>query len=71
MSQVIFFPLKFIPSEEKLEELRKQQENLHYSRVSFINAIKRETPFQQVLAHARYKNLIREKIKVIQEDVCE
>ena len=68
--RVIFFPLKFNQSQEKLDELLKAQEILRYARISFLNAVKRESPWQQTLAHARLKNMIRERLKVL-EGSCE
>lgn len=69
--KVIFFPLKFVQSEEKLKQLHWAQEQLHYSRISFINAIKRESPFQQAIANARLRNMIKDRLRVISRDQIE
>lgn len=66
--RVIFFPLKFIQTDEKLRELALCQEKLHYSRIEFINMIKRESPYQQQLAHTRLKNIIKERMSVIKDE---
>ena len=67
----MFFPLKFIQSEEKLKQLAWAQEQLHFSRIEFLNTIKRESPFQQALAHARVKNMIKDRLSVISADESE
>jgi hypothetical protein len=63
--RVIFFPLRFIQSEEKLRELALCQEKLRYARIEFLNMVKRESPWQQQMAHARLKSIIKERLRVI------
>lgn len=63
--RVIFFPLKFNQTQEKLDELLRAQEILRYSRISFLNAVNRESQWQQTLAHARLKNMTKERLKVL------
>ena len=69
--RVIFFPLVFQQSEEKLKQLAWAQEQLHFSRVEFLNSIKRESPYQQTIAHARVKNMIKDRLRVISADESE
>jgi hypothetical protein len=71
MGRVIFFPLKFIQSEEKLKELLKAQEVLYYARISFLNAVNRESPYQQVIAHTRLRNIIKDRLRVISGETVE
>jgi hypothetical protein len=74
--RVIFFPLKFAPSQERLGELEKMQMELRYNRQNFLRAIANESKFQQAIAHIRYKHILKEKLKLIKceptaEDNCE
>jgi hypothetical protein len=69
--RVVFFPLKFVPSQERLEELEKMQMELRYNRQNFLRAIANESKFQQAIAHIRYKNLLRERLRIIITDACE
>jgi hypothetical protein len=63
--RVIFLPLVFMPTDQELMHLARLQENLHYSRLAFLQAIQRETPFQQKLAHIRYVNLLKSRLVVM------
>jgi hypothetical protein len=69
--RVIFFPLKHCPPQEKLDELRRLNEALHFSRISFLNELKRLSPYQAQMASARLRNLIKERLRVISSDACE
>jgi hypothetical protein len=69
--RVIFIGTNYFPSEEKLRQLQWAQEQLHYSRITFLNTIKRESPFQQALAYARLKNMIKDRLMVILKDQSE
>ena len=69
--RVVFFPLKFKQTEEKLKELELCQEKLRYSRISFLNSIKRESLYMQAVAHNRLRSLIKERLRVISEDAYE
>ncbi len=69
--RVIFFPLRFIQSDEKLRELALCQEKLHYARIEFLNMVKRESLWQQQIAHARLRIIIKERLKVISSETCE
>lgn len=66
--RVIFFPLRFVQSEEKLKQLQWAQEQLHFSRIEFLNSIKRESLYQQTIAHAKLRNMIKERLRVISTD---
>jgi hypothetical protein len=68
MNRVIFFPLLFVQTEENLTDLLKTQDRLYYARVSFLNTIKRENPYQQRLAHDRLKTIIKERIFVVRSE---
>jgi hypothetical protein len=61
--RVIFLPLVFMPTEEEMEILSKMQENIHYARISFLQTISRESPFQKRIAHQNYRNLVKECIR--------
>jgi hypothetical protein len=65
--RVIFFPLKFWQSEENLRELKAIQERLHYHRIAFLNSIKRESPWQQAIAHLRFRSFVKDSLKIISE----
>jgi len=67
--RVIFFPLKHCPSEEKLRELAAIQERLHYYRVEFLNTIKRTSSYQRTMSNARYKNMVKESLYLVDEKV--
>jgi hypothetical protein len=63
--RVVFFPLKHSPSQEKLDELMRLQASLYYSRISFLNAIRRESLYDQAVAHERLRSLIRSRLRII------
>lgn len=69
--RIIFFPLKFIPSKEKLAELEKIQMELKYARDQFLYAIRNESSYQKAIAHIRFMNLVKEKLQVIPGGLCE
>jgi hypothetical protein len=66
--KVIFFPLKFIQTEEKLKELEKMQEQLHFMRAEYLQSQKYRSPFYARIAHDRYIKAVKDMIKVIKND---
>jgi len=64
--RVIFIGTKYWPTSEQLKELQAMQERLHYYRVEFLNSIKRESPWQQAMAHERFRNRSKELLRVIE-----
>lgn len=63
--RVIFFPLIYLPSQEKLNQLAALQEKLHFEVVQFNNQISKFSMFEQIIRKQNAANMFRSNWKVI------
>jgi hypothetical protein len=64
--KVMFFPLKFIPTDEQKKKLEEMQEFLHYARIEYLQAQKYRSPYYAKIAEDRYNEAVRNCIKQVE-----
>jgi len=63
-AQVIFFPLKFVQSDEKLRQLASIQEHFTYARNGLENRIRGLGPWERMIERQRHYATIRSHIRL-------
>jgi hypothetical protein len=67
-AQIIFFPFKHSPDEEKLRQLHLCQEQLHFAHAELKFSYRNMAEWQYIAAKMRYHHGFRERWEIITKE---
>lgn len=62
---VAFIPTTYRPSDEKMVQLMKMQDHIHFTRVEYIYSIRNDSPRNQMLRKQEVHKMFRDRWEVI------